>query len=253
MLGMFGRTRSRCIEKGACEGMAARSYPCRWLLVLLLLTLSLSLFSAHARGRISIDPPTGAQAIDPDDQRFWNSKFSDSHTPFNHEPSRLLVDTIHGLKPGRALDLGMGEGRNAIYLAQQGWEVTGVDLSDVAVAQAKKSAARDGVKLNAVLDGLDHFDLGRDQWDLIILFYMHAWYNDASPRSSQRLQEALKSGGMLVIEGFAGDEKYMFHANQLFRDFGGLKILRYEDTLGDADWAPGRKSHIIRLVAQKAK
>ena len=80
--------------------------------------------------------------------------------------SRLLVEAIRERKPGRALDLGMGEGRNAIYLAQRGWQVTGVDLSDVGVTQAKKHAAQVGVSLDAVLDGLDHYDFGRNRWAL---------------------------------------------------------------------------------------
>jgi 2-polyprenyl-3-methyl-5-hydroxy-6-metoxy-1,4-benzoquinol methylase len=70
------------------------------------------------------------QSVDQRDRDFWNGKFSDPQTQFNHQPSRLLVDAIQGRTPGRALDLGMGEGRNAIFLAQQGWQVTGVDLSD---------------------------------------------------------------------------------------------------------------------------
>jgi SAM-dependent methyltransferase len=207
-----------------------------------------SLPSVLARG---ISSPVDSQVIDPEDRDFWNGKFSTPETKFNHQPSRLLVDAIRDRKPGTALDLGMGEGRNAIYLAQQGWQVTGVDLSDVAVSQANEHAASFGVRINTVIDGLDHYDFGQNRWDLIVLFYMHAWYSDARPRSSQRIYEALKPGGLLVVEGFAGSEGYLFHANELLRDFADLKILRYEDIEGEADWAPGKKSHIIRLIAEK--
>ena len=166
----------------------------------------------------------------------------------------MLVEAIRERKPGLAVDLGMGEGRNAVYLAQQGWQVTGVDQSDVAVGQAKKRALEAGVKLDAVVDDLDHFDLGRGKWDLVVLMYVHAWYRGAKPRSVQRIVEALKPGGLVVIEGFAGDETYMFHSNELLRDFGSeFKILRYEDLEAQADWAPGRKSHIIRLVGEKSR
>jgi hypothetical protein len=81
--------------------------------------------------------------------------------------------------------------------------------------------------------------------------YVHAWYHSAKPGCVQRIVEALKPGGLLVVEGFASNETYMFHSNELLRDFGDLRILRYEDLEGQADWAPGRKSHIIRLVAEK--
>jgi SAM-dependent methyltransferase len=198
-----------------------------------------------------IAPPITSQDIDPGDRDFWNGKFKDPKTPFKREASRLLIEAVRDRKPGLAIDLGMGEGRNAIYLAQQGWQTTGVDLSDVAVAQAKMRAIQAGVKLEPVNDGLDHFDLGHNRWDLIALFYMHAWYHGAKPLSVQRLREALKPGGLLVIEGFAGKEKYMFQPNELLHDFAELRILRYEDLQDEADWAPGHKSQIIRLVAQK--
>jgi 2-polyprenyl-3-methyl-5-hydroxy-6-metoxy-1,4-benzoquinol methylase len=97
-----------------------------------------------------------SQTVDPRDRDFWNGKYNDPKFEFNHQPSRLLVEAVRGRHPGMAIDLGMGEGRNAIYLAQQGWQVTGVDLSDVAVAQAKRHAAQVGIKLDAVIDGLDH-------------------------------------------------------------------------------------------------
>jgi SAM-dependent methyltransferase len=192
-----------------------------------------------------------SQAVDPRDRDFWNGKYNDPKFDFNHRPSRLLVEAIAGRHPGDAIDLGMGEGRNAIYLAQQGWQVTGVDLSDVGVAQAKKRAAELGVKLNTTVDDLDHYDIGRARWDLITLFYMHAWYHGGKPPVAQRLHAALKPGGLLVVEGFAGDEKFVFQTNELLRDFGDLKILRYEDVQEEADWAPGHKSHIIRMVAEK--
>lgn len=54
-----------------------------------------------------------------------------------------------------------------------------------------------------------------------------------------------------MIEGFAGGEKFMFQPNELLHDFPDLRILRYEDLQDEADWAPGRKSHIIRFVAEK--
>jgi SAM-dependent methyltransferase len=121
----------------------------------------------------------------------------------------------------------------------------------VAISRAKGRARQAGVKLDAVNDGLDHFELGRDRWDLIALFYMHAWYQGAKPRSVSRLYEALRPGGLLVVEGFAGSEKFMFQPNELLCDFAKLRILRYEDVQHEADWAPGRESHIIRLVAEK--
>jgi SAM-dependent methyltransferase len=191
------------------------------------------------------------QAIDPRDRDFWNGKFNDPKAEFNRQPSRLLLEAIRGRQPGRALDLGMGEGRNTIYLAQQGWQATGVDLADVGVAHAKARAAELHVNLTAIVDDLDRYDFGKGKWDLITLFYMHAWYHGGKPASPKRLMAALKPGGLLVMEGFAGTEKFMFQPNELLSDFSDLRVLRYEDVEDEADWNPGRKSHIIRFVAEK--
>lgn len=192
-----------------------------------------------------------AQSLDRRDRDFWNGKFSDPNTKFVRQPSRLLVDATRNRPPGRALDLGMGEGRNTIFLAQRGWDATGVDISNVAVAQAKQHAAKAHVNISAITDDLDHYQFGINKWDLIALFYMHAWYQGTRPSSAQRLVAALKPGGRIVIEGFAGDQKFMFQSNELLRDFASLTILRYEDTEDEAEWAPGRRSHLIRLVAEK--
>jgi len=191
------------------------------------------------------------QAVNSPDREYWNGKFEDPTTQFTREPSRLLVDAVRSRTPGRALDVGMGQGRNTIYLAQQRWETTGVDLSDVAVAQAKERAAQLHVDLNAIVDDLDRFPMGKEQWDLIALFYVHAWYQGAKPASTERLLAALKPGGLLVVEGFAGSNKLMFQPNSLLRDFPALHVLRYEDVEAEAEWAPGRRSHIIRFVAEK--
>jgi SAM-dependent methyltransferase len=202
---------------------------------------------------LSISILVAGQSVDQADRAFWNAKFADPKTQFNRQPSRLLAEAIRHRPPGQALDLGMGEGRNTIFLAQHGWQATGVDLSDVAVAQAKARAAQVHVSIAGVVDNLDHYQLGNNKWDLIALFYMHAWYQGTRPENPRRLAAALKPGGVLVIEGFAGPQKFMFQPNELLHDFGGLLVLRYEDTEDEAEWAPGHQSHIIRLVAEKPK
>lgn len=202
---------------------------------------------------LSIAILVDGQSVDQRDRDFWNTKFSDPRTQFIRQPSRLLAEAIRSRPPGQALDLGMGEGRNTIFLARRGWNTTGVDLSDVAVAQAKRRAAQLHVSISTVVDDLNHYQLGENKWDLVALFYMHAWYQGTRPASPPRLAAALKPGGILVMEGFAGHEKFMFQPNELLGDFSGLLVLRYEDTDDEAEWAPGHKSHIIRFVAEKQK
>src|SRR5262249_19269536 len=114
-------------------------------------------------------------------------------------------------------------------------------------------AAKLHVNLAAIADTVDHYDMGKNRWDLIALFYMHAWYHGAKPASFKRMQAALKPGGLLVIEGFAGQEKFMFQPNELLRDFSDLGVRRYENIEDEEEWAPGHPSHIIRFVAEKMK
>lgn len=185
-----------------------------------------------------------------DRRTFWDSLYRNGQIPFNKEASKLLQYAVSARKPGVAIDLGMGEGRNAVFLASKGWRVTGVDFSAEAVQQAKSRASAARVQIETVVQDLDAFELGRAKWDLIALFYMHAWFHESKRDVPRLLAEALKPGGLLVIEGYAGD-KGAYQTNELLRSFGNLKIIHYEDVRDEADWAPGEKSRIVRFIAEK--
>jgi 2-polyprenyl-3-methyl-5-hydroxy-6-metoxy-1,4-benzoquinol methylase len=131
----------------------------------------------------------------------WNRFFSEPPASFNKQPNAFMVKTVHGQKPGKALDIGMGQGRNALYLAQQGWEVTGVDISEVGINLARKRAAEAGYELDAVLARFQDFDVGRSRWDLIVGMYVHGLITE----HAERIIEGLKPNGMLIVEGFHRD------------------------------------------------
>ncbi|MDQ2843371.1 MAG: class I SAM-dependent methyltransferase [Acidobacteriota bacterium] len=90
---------------------------------------------------------------------------------FNPEPNSFLMECIKDRRPGRALDVGMGNGRNSIALAQAGWDVTGFDIASAGVEQARKKASERGLKLKALVKSEQQFDFGVNQWDLIVLTY----------------------------------------------------------------------------------
>lgn len=116
-------------------------------------------------------------------------------------PSRDLATFIEGKTPGKALDCEMGAGRNAVFLASRGWDVTGLDRSDVAVQRAEALASKAGVRIHAVRGLYQDFDWGHDQWDLII--NVGSWDNAGRPNSTfskAPLAGALKPGGFLYIE-----------------------------------------------------
>ena len=86
-------------------------------------------------------------------QEVWNEVYTKRQGRPSH--NQFLAERIQGRKPGKALDIGLGEGRNALFLAAQGCEVTGFDISDVGVALAREAAQQRGLKLEAVVENAD--------------------------------------------------------------------------------------------------
>ena len=108
----------------------------------------------------------------PDGWRFiFNNIYKSANPGHAADPNALLVSTVDGRKPGRALDIGMGQGRNTVFLALKGWDVTGFDMSDEGIAAARRNAERAGVKINAHRESEDSFNYGKEQWDLIVFMY----------------------------------------------------------------------------------
>src|SRR5947209_1456172 len=101
----------------------------------------------------------------------WNRILTAENPHFNTKPNEFLVEMMKGRRPGTALDVGMGQGRNAIWLAQQGWDVTGFDPADKAVALANQTAAKLGVHLQTEVKDSESFDFGENRWDLILICY----------------------------------------------------------------------------------
>lgn len=166
---------------------------------------------------------------------------------FNTKPNQLLVDAIRGLKPGTALDVGMGQGRNSIFLAREGWTVTGFDVADVGLQKAEEQAAALGLKIRCILASDEEFDFGWEQWDLIAIIYA------IEKRSVHRVAQALKPGGIVVVEAGhkeASGAPFEYDTNELLQIFDGFRILRYEDTTESSDWGT-EQIRLVRLVAQK--
>jgi SAM-dependent methyltransferase len=187
--------------------------------------------------------------------KIWNDLFTDltaHNEPF--QPNPFLTKVVDGKKPGKALDIGMGQGRNALMLAERGWDVTGFDISDVAIGLAKTQAQKRGLKLNAIIADADSFDYGIEQYDLIAAIYVHGAITDDR---YQDILRSLKRGGIIVVEGFHRDAIPVgYETNELPRVFGGpLTVLYYEDAVGQPDgtWKgpAGKDLRFVRLVARK--
>lgn len=180
----------------------------------------------------------------------WNEVYR-SGGAFNRKPNQLLVDAVKGRKPGTALDLAMGQGRNGVYLATQGWKVTGVDISEEGLKKASEAAAKEGKQLETIQADLDTWDLGANKWDLVTLIYAG---DDA--KLVERIKPGVRKGGLVVVEYFHGDATKGtgiggFTGGQLAAAFkDGWTIVRDEVVEDTADWGL-RKSKLVRFVAQK--
>jgi len=189
--------------------------------------------------------------IDKDGERWeierWNRTLTSNSPRINWKPNVFLVEMVKDRKPGRALDVGMGQGRNALWLAQQGWDTTGYDPAERAVALAREDAAKAGVKLNTVIATDSQFDMGLAKWDLILLSYVEIREN------ANKVIRALAPGGLVVAEYFHSDNGGApggFADNELLRLFEGLRVIRYEDTEAVADFGMNQ-TRIVRLCAEK--
>ena len=182
----------------------------------------------------------------------WNRILTSPKPMFNVAPNAFLVEMTKGVKPGRALDVGMGQGRNTIYLAQQGWDSVGFDPADRAVATAQAQAAKLGVKITTHVARGEDFDWGNASWDLIVLSYV-----GARP-FVEKVLTALRPGGMVIVEGFHRDatktssigSAVVFDTNELLKLFAGLRVVRYEDTHAVADFGLS-DTRVVRLAAVK--
>ena len=184
----------------------------------------------------------------------FNNIYKSTTPEFATQPNALLISTVEARKPGRALDIGMGQGRNSVFLAMKGWDVTGFDISDEGLAVARKNAQRAGVKLNAIHVAEEDFDYGTDQWDLIVLVY--GPFPVTSAAYVERLRKAMKPGGIIVIESYSVDANtanrpaIAIDPVQLQAAFKDFRLLHFEDTLAMPDWGK-TVTRVVRMVAEK--
>lgn len=201
----------------------------------------------------------------PDAREFWNGRYAAEGYLFGTEPNAFLVSQAHRLKPGQhALSVADGEGRNSVWLAAQGLEVTAVEISPVAVEKARRLAAQRGVSPRLeVADVLD-FDWGRERFDVVAAIFIQFAAPAERERLFARTREALKPGGLLVMQGYTPRQleyrtggppraENMYTEALLRSAFGGMEILHlaeHDDEIREGSGHCGR-SALIDLVARK--
>jgi SAM-dependent methyltransferase len=137
---------------------------------------------------------------------FWDARYAGSDRVWSGNPNGVLVREVGRLKPGTALDLGCGEGADAVWLARQGWRVTAVDISRVALDRAAAHAAAEGIA-DGLIDWQRH-DLAESfpegTYDLVSAQFLHSPNDMPRERILRAAAAAVAPGGVLLVVGHAG-------------------------------------------------
>jgi len=134
------------------------------------------------------------------DSTAWDERYAGTELVWKAEPNRFLVTEVDALPPGRALDLACGEGRNAIWLAERGWDVTGVDFSQRGLDKARRLADTRGVSVKWERTDVTEYAPAPESFDLVIVMYLHL------PEAARRVAfrgaaVAVAPGGTLLVVG----------------------------------------------------
>lgn len=173
---------------------------------------------------------------------FRNRFFTQGTSNYNQAPNGFLVEVVEGRKTGTALDYGLGEGRNALFLAKLGWQVSGFDPATEAVALAQRRAKDLGLKLDTKTVRDSEYDFGQERFDLVLF----SW---AMPSAgyAEKVVGALKPGGIVVMECGAD----WVGRNSMLKLFDALQVIRYEIVSAKSDFYNRREMDVLRLVARK--
>lgn len=196
-------------------------------------------------------------------KEFWNERFGMDEYVYGTAPNAFLEEVLPTLEKGSILFPAEGEGRNATYAAQLGFEVDAFDFSESGKKKAEQLAASKGVSINYHIQDFEEFNPEAKKYDVIALIYAHAPVGKRSLYHHKAIQ-ALKPGGTIIIEAFHKSQlgnksggpqnaDMLFSLDELRGDFESLsdvEIFEMETTLDEGDFHKG-EAHIIRMIGKK--
>jgi SAM-dependent methyltransferase len=200
-----------------------------------------------------------------DQQALWDARYAAEDYLFGTEPNDYLASQAHRLAPGRrALAVGDGEGRNAVWLARRGLDVTLVDISPVGLDKAQRLAQRHGCRIETIAADLTRWDWPRDRYDLAIEIFVHVPATDRQA-IHRAMAASLKPGGLALVEAFQKDQAgagsggprtapLLYDAAALADDFADIETLELLE--GTVLLAEGTKhrgpARIVRYLGRRA-
>lgn len=201
----------------------------------------------------------------PDAREFWNQRFSAEGYLFGTEPNRFLASQAHLLRTGMtALSVADGEGRNSVWLAEQGLHVTAVEISPVAVDKARRLAEGRDVSVRFHEANVLDWDFGEERYDLVAAIFIQFAGPAERARIFSAIERALEPGGWLVLQGYTPKQlEYRtggpssvenLYTEELLRTaFPSLEITHlraHEETIEEGAGHKGL-SALIELVARR--
>lgn len=197
-------------------------------------------------------------------REFWDSRFAEKGYAYGTEPNEFLVSQKHLLKPGlKALAVADGEGRNGVWLAQQGLDVLSVDQSVVGLAKARELAAQRKVSIRTEQTDLTTWKWPEDEFDVVVAIYIH-FPPAVRARMHAAMYAALKPGGVLILEAFTPkqleyktggpqDPAMLYTADMLRNDFGMGERLLLEEVITGLNEGPYHRGQaaVVRLILRK--
>ncbi|MEX0299805.1 MAG: class I SAM-dependent methyltransferase [Kordiimonas sp.] len=195
---------------------------------------------------------------------FWNERYQNSDYMYGVQANDFLRAQAHHIKEGGAvLNVAEGEGRNAVYMAKQGYRVRGVDFSAEGQRKAMELAAQHEVQIEYDLADLTRYNMGEAQWDAVVSIFCHLQASERSELYSS-VVKALKPGGLFIQEvynkkqleygtGGPGDASYLGSLGQLRKAFEGFEILLAQDIVREIHEGEHHSgtSAVTQFVARK--
>jgi 2-polyprenyl-3-methyl-5-hydroxy-6-metoxy-1,4-benzoquinol methylase len=169
------------------------------------------------------------------DRKDWDRRYQGQPLLWSAEPNRFLVEEVEGLPPGRVLDLGAGEGRNSVWLAECGWRVTAVEFSGIAIDRARRIATARRVEVCWVQADLLEWQPPSASFDLVLMLYLHLPQRDLATVVGRAASAVAPGGTLLVIghdrsnleHGHGGpqDPTVLYSADELVDLLPGFELL----------------------------
>ncbi len=193
----------------------------------------------------------------------WEDRYSQEEYAYGKKANDFLVENYQQIPQGRVLCLAEGEGRNAVFLAQQGYEVVAVDSAAAGMAKAQKLAAEKGVEITTIVKDLADFEIEENSYDGVVSIFAHL-----PPALRKQVHaevvKGLRSGGVLLLEAYTPEQlayktggppvaEMTMQLDQLWEEFAGLDFKYGIESVRDVReglYHTG-KGAVVQLIAIK--